>query len=196
VKIFLRGIQPFDDSGKLGALLLQLSPSFSPRHNKLSELDHLVELLNGYKLAIELRNGGWVSKENFAQTKKYFAQKNITFVTVDGPDDPHFMVLPPVDVISTPQLAYLRAHGRNASGYIRGRTVATRFDYDYPKNELQEIAQRAVNVSKKTEEVHVIYNNNKSDFAPRAALTFQTILHECYPKTVPAQVEEKELAYA
>src|ERR1043166_3125979 len=119
-KLFLKGIAPLEKAGKLGALLLQLSPSFSPRHNQLSELDHLVDLFKGYNLAVELRNAGWVTQENFADTKEYFASHKITFVMVDGPNDPHFMVLPAVDAITTPQLGYLRAHGRNASGYIRG----------------------------------------------------------------------------
>lgn len=192
---FLRGLAPLESANKLGALLLQLSPGFSPRSNELKELDHLVELLHGYRLAVELRNRGWVTGENFAETKRYFLTRQITFVMVDGPDDPHFMILPPVDVVSNPRLAYLRAHGRNAGGYIRGRTVADRFDYDYSKKELAQIAQRAVKASGPAREVHVIYNNNKSDFAPRAAASFQKILHEHYPKTLPAG-EDKELAYA
>jgi len=53
-----------------------------------------------------------------------------------------------------------------------------------------------VNAAEKTYEVHVIYNNNKSDFAPRAALAFQRILHEQNPEALPAELEHKELAYA
>ena len=63
----------------------------------------------------------------------------VTIGGFDGPDDPHFMVLPSIDMITTRRLTYLRAHGRNAQGYIRERTVAGRFDYDYPKPELEEI---------------------------------------------------------
>ncbi len=196
VKQFLKGIAPLEEKRKLGALLLQLSPAFSPRHHELKELDHLAKLLKGYQLAVELRNGGWVDEAHIAATKKYFKDRGITFVMVDGPDDPHFMVLPPVDVITTRELAYLRAHGRNASGYVRGRTVATRFDYDYPEDELHEIAERAVDASHQAKEVHVIYNNNKSDFAPRAALNTQEILHEEHPETLPAALEEREMAYA
>src|SRR5439155_25062535 len=117
-------------------------------------------------------------------------------VMVYGPVALHFIFLSPVDVVSNPLLAYMRAHGGNASGYIRGRTVAERFDYHYPKKELEEIAERAVKAAKQTREVHVIYNNNKSDFAPRAAATFQKILHEEYPKTLPSEIDQKELAYA
>src|SRR5262245_38562473 len=104
---FLKGIEPLAEEGKLGALLLQLSPAFSPRHNQLAELDHLVELLEDYELAIELRNRNWVSADHLTETKKYFAQRDLTFVMVDGPDATHFMVLPSVDLISNSRLAYL-----------------------------------------------------------------------------------------
>ena len=39
---FLDGIEILRVSGKLGALLLQLSPSFSPAKHRLSELDDLL----------------------------------------------------------------------------------------------------------------------------------------------------------
>ena len=39
VKVFLESLEPMIECGKLGALLLQLSPSFSPRKHALTELD-------------------------------------------------------------------------------------------------------------------------------------------------------------
>jgi uncharacterized protein YecE (DUF72 family) len=195
-KLFIRGIEPFEEHGKLGALLLQLSPSFSPRTHQLSELDSLCELFEDYRLAVELRNRHWVTNETLAATKKFFKERNITFVMVDGPEDPHFMVLPSIDLVTTKHLAYLRAHGRNARAYVRERTVAGRFDYDYPKEELEEIAERAARLVYDVEEMHVVYNNNKADYAPRAAATFQQILREEYPETRPRDFKEKELAYA
>src|SRR5687767_13474908 len=44
-KRFLDELRPFRDANKLGALLLQLSPSFSPRASELSDLDGLFELV-------------------------------------------------------------------------------------------------------------------------------------------------------
>src|SRR6476620_1406722 len=44
VEVFLESLSPMIDAGKLGALLLQPSPSFSPRKHSLTELDHLLEL--------------------------------------------------------------------------------------------------------------------------------------------------------
>jgi uncharacterized protein YecE (DUF72 family) len=195
-KRFLRGIAPLQDAGKLGALLLQLSPAFRPRTNSLTELDFLLELLEKHTLAIELRNRDWVAGEHFSETKKFFARRRLVFVMVDAPEDSHFTVMPSHDVVTNPRLAYLRAHGRNASAYVRGRTVAERFNYDYPPAELKQIARRAVAAATKARQVQVIYNNNASDYAPKAATGFQKILHQQYPQTLPAEVDKKEMAYA
>jgi len=55
-KRFLRSIAPLQVAGKLGALMLQLSPAFRPKTNQLTELDFVLELLEKHTLAIELRN--------------------------------------------------------------------------------------------------------------------------------------------
>jgi len=195
-KSFLSGIEPFREAGKLGALLLQLSPGFSPRHNSLSELDSLFEMLAGTKVAVELRNRGGVTPKQLPETKRFFTQRKITFVVVDGPQDFHFMVLPSIDLVTTKRLGYLRAHGRNARAYVRERTVAGRFDYDYPESELEEIAERVARLARQVEEMHVVYNNNKADYAPKAAARFQEVLRTQHPESIASEVEKKSMAYA
>jgi len=176
VKVFLESLEPMIDCGKLGALLLQLSPSFSPRKHSLTELDHLIELLDGHKVAIELRNRNWVDDEQRQKTIAYFRSQRVAMVVVDGPPGDHFMIMPSFDVVTTRRLAYLRAHGRNTRGYVSGRTVADRFDYDYSNNELEEIADRALGLSDIAIDTHIVFNNNKSNYAPKAAEGFQRIV--------------------
>src|SRR4029453_4304685 len=65
---FTAALEPFKSSHKLGALLLQLSPAFSPRSNKLEDLEDLLDALSGERVAVELRNRGWVSRENLKET--------------------------------------------------------------------------------------------------------------------------------
>src|SRR5262249_29715594 len=89
-KRFLREIEPFREAGKMGALLLQLSPSFGPRHNQLTDLDSLLELLEGEKVAIELRNAGWVKGKQLEKTEAFFRKRHLCFVLVDGPQAEHF----------------------------------------------------------------------------------------------------------
>ena len=93
------------------------------------------------------------------------------------------------------KLAYLRAHGRNARGYIAGRSVAERFDYDYSAKELEEMAERAAKVVKQADQVHLIFNNNAANYAPKAATAMQNILLEKHLTTVPEPAAQTELAY-
>ena len=44
LEIFLRAMSIFRSAGKLGVLLLQLSPAFSPRKHRLNELEPLIEM--------------------------------------------------------------------------------------------------------------------------------------------------------
>jgi uncharacterized protein YecE (DUF72 family) len=185
VDVIGEAIEPMVDAGKLGALLLQLSPSFGPRFHSLGELDHLLELLRDYRVAVELRNRGWVDESHEPETIAYFKSRRTSLVAVDGPPGDHFMIMPAVEIVTDRRLAYLRAHGRNTKGYVSGRSVAERFDYDYSEAELKQIADRARAFADIAQDTHIIYNNNKSDYAPRAAERFQRIVAAQSPQKGP-----------
>jgi uncharacterized protein YecE (DUF72 family) len=189
LKVFLRAISIFRSAGKLGVLLLQLSPAFSPRKHKLGELERLIEMLGEYKLAIEFRNRNWAVDEQLESTIDFLQKHHAIFVNVDTPASDHFMVMPSdVDEVTNSKNAYLRLHGRNAKAYTTGKTVAARFDYDYSENEIAEVAQRSRKLAKQARELHVIFNNNNLDYAPRAALRLRKALGQIV-KT-PAQTAE------
>src|SRR5207302_1099522 len=99
VRRFLEGVAPLMGARRVGAFLLQLSPSFRPRENRLEELDHLLDLLSDYKVAVELRNRGWVEEDRIEQTTAYFTRHKATLVAVDAPVSTHFMVMPGLDLV-------------------------------------------------------------------------------------------------
>lgn len=175
-KKFLQAVAPLEQTGKMGAFLLQLSPSFSPRKHRLDELEHLLGLFEGRKIAVELRNRGWVQEEQLPETTAFFKSHKATWVVVDAPESAHFMVMPTVSLVTNPDLAYMRLHGRNEEGYVKGRTVADRFNYLYSDQELREIKEKVTEIAKEARETHVIYNNNASDYAIQSAKTFQEML--------------------
>jgi uncharacterized protein YecE (DUF72 family) len=189
LKTFLGATSIFHDAGKLGVFLLQLSPSFSPRKHKLHELERLIEMLSGYDLAIEFRNRNWATGDQLQSTIDFLQKHHVIFVNVDAPASDHFMVMPSnIDEVTNADLAYLRLHGRNAKAYITGKTVAARFDYDYSENEVAEVAQRSRKLAKEARELHVIFNNNNLDYAPRAALRLRKALGQIV--NTPAQTAE------
>ena len=107
------------------------------------------------------------------------------------------MILPSDDIVTTPQLAYLRCHGRNFEAYIKGRTVAERFNYSYSEDELQELAGRSAKLAEQSAMVHVIYNNNRSNYAPVNAAQLREILEMKRPAVStgpkPSRAENLEL---
>jgi uncharacterized protein YecE (DUF72 family) len=165
----LQLFEPMRDASKLGVFLLQMSPAFRPKTHQLSDLDTIAELFASHPLAVELRNRDWVTRERFQETVDYFKQRRLTLVTVDAPESEHFTVMPGFDCVTDKRLGYFRLHGRNVEGYIKGRTVAERFDYDYSPEEVTEIAERLRKVDKEVEHLHVIANNNRSNYAPKLA---------------------------
>ena len=170
--------------GKLGALLLQMSPAFSPKMHQVKELETLLDAFKDYRVAIELRNRNWVEGADLEPTLDFFRRHSATLVSVDAPAERHFTIMPPeLNAITNPELAYLRLHGRDAQAYTTGKTVAARFNYDYSDEEIDEVAGRARDLAKEAKEVHVVFNNNALDYAPHAALRMRKALGQIIPPT-------------
>jgi uncharacterized protein YecE (DUF72 family) len=169
-------VAPLREAGKLGGFLLQLSPSFSPKAHELEELRPLVERLAPHRTAIELRNRNWVDGERTKETLAAISDLGAAWVGVDAPQADHFTIMPPIDAVTDDRLAYLRAHGRNADGYLKGRTVAERFGWEYSDEELGEIAGRATELAERAEIVNVAFNNNRGRDAPASARRMRELL--------------------
>jgi uncharacterized protein YecE (DUF72 family) len=182
-KVFLQSIGILQSKNKLGALLLQLSPAFSPKKHKLEELDQLLAATRDYRVAVELRNRNWVVKDQLAATLEFLTRHNAIFVNVDTPSADHFTIIPAdINSVTNQQLSYFRLHGRDPSAYLRGKTVAARFNYDYNDAEIEGVAGRSRELAEKTRELHVVFNNNALDYAPRAALRLRTALGQMIPE--------------
>jgi uncharacterized protein YecE (DUF72 family) len=176
VDAMLAATAPLAAAGKLGAFLLQLSPAFSPHEHKLDELAPLVERLAPHPLAVELRHRSWTRRGRLPHVRAWLEEHGAVWVGVDAPQGEAITIMPPVDAVTNPRLAYLRAHGRNAEGYVRGRSVPERFAYRYPDEELEEIGARARELAGATETVHVMFNNNRGADAPVAAQRLRALL--------------------
>ena len=98
-------------------------------------------------------------------------------MNVDAPVAEHFSIVPPdLNQVTNPKFSYLRLHGRDAKAYLTGKTVAKRFDYDYSEKEIAEVAERTRKLATEADEVHVVFNNNNLDYAPRAAIRLRKAL--------------------
>ncbi len=170
----LERLEPLIAAQKLGVFLLLLTDRFGPAKHSLAELDVLAERLRPFRLAVELRDPAWVEGEAKPTTLKGFRDRGLALVSVDMPRGPEFF--PVLDDVTQPDLAYLRLHGRNRAGYLKGGSAATQHLYRYKEVELDELAARIRTIAKKAKDVRVVCNNHAKDFAPRAALALRTRL--------------------
>ena len=175
LEYFFNGLQPLIRSRKLGAFLLVAAPSFAPEKNHLEELARLAEKLKPHRLAVELRHRGWVTGKHRSRTLDFFRESGLVWVCLDLPRIADSTLMPSMDEVTNPALAYLRLHGRNKS-WLKATSAAERHAHEYQPRELREIATRVRWLADEAEHVQVVANNHARDFAPRAALALQQLL--------------------
>src|ERR687890_409352 len=83
---------------------------------------------------------------------------------------------PDLEAATRRDVAYLRAHGRNLQGYLRGRSVAERFAHRYADDELEELGERAGRLAEEVPTVRMMFNNNRGADAPHAAQRMRELL--------------------
>ena len=164
------GIAPLRETGRLRAVLAQLPPSFdrAPAHRKY--LSELLDALEGLPVAVEFRHASWAADRVFAELER----RRVTLVAVDAPSLPD--LFPPLDVVTCPDLFYVRFHGRNARGWRSGH-LQQQFDYDYSEAELAEWADRRIApMAAKARAGVIFFNNHVRAQAPRNAETLAGLL--------------------
>jgi uncharacterized protein YecE (DUF72 family) len=164
--------EPIDAARRLSCFLLQLTPAFNPADHRLTELEPLVQALAPVPLAIELRHRDWMHRRD--ATLGWFREVGAAFVCVDAPRTKAPVAMPPENAVTREELAYLRAHGRNAEGYLRGRSAAERFDYAYSDRELHDLAARARALAQDAERVECVLANGRH--ALESALALRDLL--------------------
>jgi uncharacterized protein YecE (DUF72 family) len=80
--------------------------------------------------------------------------------------------------VTTPALAVVRLHGRNADTWDSKGLAASseRFNYDYPDQELDDLAERTRRLAEEALQVQVLVNVNYEDQGVRAARKLQEML--------------------
>jgi len=86
--------------------------------------------------------------------------------------------VPPIWEVTSPELAVVRLHGRNAGTWEKKglKAASDRFNYDYRDEELSEIAENIKTLSRQVPVVQAILNNNYQDQGHRNAKTLAEFL--------------------
>jgi uncharacterized protein YecE (DUF72 family) len=168
--LYREGIAPLVQSGQLTALLLQFPPAFTRDPARRGYLAELLEEFQGLPLAVEFRHASWASDRVFAELER----RRVTLVAVDAPAVPG--LFPKLDVVTNPDLFYIRFHGRNVRGWRSGN-MQKQFDYDYRDAELKEWAEGPIpRLAARAARGVIFFNNHVRAQAPRNAAQLAQLL--------------------
>jgi uncharacterized protein YecE (DUF72 family) len=168
----LAATEPLIKAKRLATFFIVMPPRFSPDRHQLDELDTLAEKLANYRLAVELRDRAWVEGKRRAATMAYFRERRLVWIAVDMPSISGSSIMPAIDEVTYPALAYLRLHGRNPK-YLEAESAAEGHHYVYSSREISGLVTRIRKFSQQAEDTFVICNNHAEDFAPKTALALK-----------------------
>jgi uncharacterized protein YecE (DUF72 family) len=162
---FLALLKPVRDAGKLRAVHYQFPPWFTANAANMDYISRLPDRHPRDRLIVEFRHRSWSEAGRFDAVTELLEEAGMTYCVVDEPQLGSASMAPHM-AVTTPDLAVLRLHGHNyKTWYKKGETSADRFDYLYPEEELLEWVPRIRALADRAREVHVLFNNNRSNYA-------------------------------
>ena len=162
---FMDLLRPLREAGKLRAVHYQFPPWFTANPKNMDYISRLPDRHPQDALIVEFRHSSWSEPGRFDAVTELLAEAGMTYCVVDEPQLGSASMAPHLAVTS-PDLAVLRLHGHNyKTWYTKGQTSADRFDYLYPEEELLEWVPRIRQMADRASEVHVLFNNNRSNYA-------------------------------
>lgn len=172
---FAAALEPLADAGKLGGLLFQYPPWFTPRRENRAELEALRARLPDHRLLIELRSPRWMAvARDRERTLALMREHDLSLVCVDAPAASG---LPWVPEVTTADLFVVRFHGRSEETWnARTASAAERFRYLYSDAELAELAPQVAQAAAQAAETHLLMNNCYRDYSVRNAADLRDLL--------------------
>lgn len=168
VRLYREGVGPLGK--RLTAVLVQLPPDFDRTQSNRMYLAGLLDELHGFPVAVEFRHVSWAVDSVFYELNR----RKVTLVSVDEPELPG--LFPRLDVVTNPDLFYVRFHGRNSVGW-RTSNMQKKFDYNYSKNELADWYEtRIKGMAAEASKGIVFFNNHVRAQAPANALELTQII--------------------
>jgi len=175
---FLDKISPLKNANKLGAILLQLPPSFSVNEFKQVE-EFLNKMPSGYDYALEFRHPSWQTEGPWEMLKHY----NVGAVMTDSPElKLHYLS----DVKLTADHSFIRFHGRNEDYW---------YNYLYSEEELTPWTEKVNKIAKdpQTKRLRIYFNNHYGGKAVVNAIQFKEMLDEKEPSKKEKDARQKIL---
>ncbi len=171
---FSEKISPLKNTDKLGALIIQLPPSFTI--DEFSKVEKFLEALSSNEnlvdnhYAIEFRNKTWNTEGTFELLRHY----DIASVLIDSPIQENLGFLSDENNLTSTSTVVIRLHGRNTSKDHYW------YDYLYAEEELLPWITKIKKIRQQTESIFVYFNNHYSGKAIVNSLQFKELVKEGY----------------
>jgi len=168
--VFKKGIEPIQDAGRLGCILIQFPWSFKYVPSNRRYLAELIARFDEYPLVIEVRNAWWDNKELYS----FLEEKRVGFCNID---QPRFRRQLRPTQRATSSVGYVRLHGQNVENWFKedaGRDQ--RYNYLYSVDELDPWVKRIRAIADRAQNTYVITNNHYRGQAAVNALQLQFLL--------------------
>jgi uncharacterized protein YecE (DUF72 family) len=184
---FLDKISPLKNSNKLGAIIIQLPPSFTITESKkleefLNALTNNTNVQSNNNFAIEFRHTSW-NTEGVLELLQHY---DIASVLTDSPEKEHLEFLSNENNITSRSTSVVRLHGRNTT---QGHYW---YNYLYSQRELEPWVEKIGRINQKTDTIFVYFNNHYGGKALVNALQFKEMINH---KPLPDN-EKKVLEFA
>lgn len=186
--VFLQGIGPLAEAGRLGPLLAQFPTSFRPDSGALEYLEDLVRRMRGagFGLAVELRHREWTESEEASQIRSFLQEQKVAWVMIDEPRFKTSIRGVPL----TSDTAYFRFHGRNYKQWWSHGESEDRYNYLYTPEEQRHLAADVSEVAAQTSETYAFYNNHFGAKAVVNAVELQRLLDQPVQKPLPEELQQ------
>lgn len=192
-QLFRLSMEPLQEAGKLGMILVQFPPWFHCTKEHVQQIRYIREQLKDFEIAVEFRHQSWYSEPFYEGTVQFLTSIQAIHTVCDEPQAGEGSI-PLVPVATHKDCTLVRLHGRNAHGWrnLTGDDEAwrkVRYLYNYNEAELIEIEQVVQRLEEQSENVWVIFNNNSGKHAAENAKRFQKQLHISYDSLAPKQLD-------
>lgn len=175
---FVDALEPLRAAGRLGGVLLQYPRWFTPTRANVDLLLDGQRRLGDIPGPVELRHHRWFGdhQRRTERTLAFFAEHDVPYVMVDGPQGLESSV-PPAAGVTSPRLAVVRLHGRRAAAWeAPGIPTVERYRYLYDRDELAAWLLPITTAARAAREVHVLLNNCHGNYGTTNAVEIGRML--------------------
>ncbi|MFT4412934.1 DUF72 domain-containing protein [Fredinandcohnia humi] len=188
---FRLSLEPYSNASKLAMVLFQFPPWYDCKRENVDYLRWCKEQMGDIPVALEFRHQSWFSPNLY--------EKTLTFMENEGwihsiCDEPQAGVgsIPIVLHPTSREKTLVRFHGRNIHGWTKpkdGNWREVRYLYRYNEAELSEWLEYIYTLSKKSDSIYVLFNNNSGGDAADNAKQMIGMLGIQYKGLAPRQLD-------